>query len=223
MSSELTSASVDYAEHSKRIIENHPPIAALYVDELGPYVTMFGVDAWTIKRDARNFEGKEPVVAHPPCGPWSRLKHLSRRHLDKPLAPMAVEIVRRNGGVLEHPKDSTLFATLALPKPGDKPDAYGGYTIQVDQVEWGHVARKSTWLYLVGIPRRELRFPPFPNREPTHWCSGGRNGWKCSSRVPTNMMIASAEQRRMTPPLLANELVRLARKVYQTRCSHVEK
>ena len=60
-----------------------------------------------------------------------------------------------------------------------------------------------------------LEAPPFPDREPTHWCSGmrpharkGRGGF-----APEGIKIASAEQRRRTPPLFAQYLVRLARAV----------
>lgn len=44
-------------------------IAALYVDELGPYMRMAGVDPWGITRDARRYKGPYPIVAHPDCGP----------------------------------------------------------------------------------------------------------------------------------------------------------
>lgn len=51
-------------------------IAALYIDERGPYVGLPGVDAWGISRDARLYEGPWPVVAHPPCARWCRLAKL---------------------------------------------------------------------------------------------------------------------------------------------------
>jgi hypothetical protein len=98
-------------------------------------------------------------------------------------------------------------------------DSFGGYTIEVAQVEWGHVARKRTWLYLVGVPREALEAPPFPGREPTHWISGGRGraGKKAKTTpVPPGIKVASACQRRRTPPLFAEYLVRLAR---SARCS----
>ena len=60
--------------------------------------------------------------------------------------------------VLEHPAQSKLWEALNLPKPctyaraphPSYSDAWGGFSVQVDQVEWGHVARKRTWLYIVG-------------------------------------------------------------------------
>lgn len=38
-------------------------IAALYVDERGPYVGLPGVDAWGISRDARLYAGPEASEA----------------------------------------------------------------------------------------------------------------------------------------------------------------
>jgi len=57
-------------------------IAALFVDELGPYAGMPGVDAWGESRDATKYTGPAPCVAHPPCGPWGRLRRLTKRPED---------------------------------------------------------------------------------------------------------------------------------------------
>lgn len=198
-------------------------ISALYIDPRGPYPKL-GVDCWDQSRDARTYQGPHPVVAHPPCGPWGRLRHLYKGN-EHDCAPRAVEQVRRWGGVLEHPAGSLLWRDLGLPLPGE-PDIEGDgrtrirfprYTIEVNQCEWGHVARKRTWLYLVGVPRSALEAPPFPGREPTHWISGGRG--RSSKRnhtpVPDGIKIASAEQRRRTPTLFAEYLIRLARSVHR--------
>lgn len=193
-------------------------VAALYIDPRGPYPKMPGVDCWDEKRDARLYGGPHPVVAHPPCGAWSGSRHLYRGS-EADCAIRAVVQVRKLGGVLEHPAESKLwehFATDAssgadaLPFPGQAPDVHGGYTLEVSQVEWGHVARKRTWLYLVGVPRSALEAPPFPGREPTHWCSGRRGMAKAVDNVPPGIKVCSAQQRRRTPPLFAEYLVRLA-------------
>ena len=48
-------------------------IAALYVHPNGVYSGLEGVDLWDEERDARQYAGPYPVVAHPPCARWSRL------------------------------------------------------------------------------------------------------------------------------------------------------
>lgn len=183
-------------------------VAALYVDPLGPYPQL--VEHWyDAARDARTYDGPWPVVAHPPCGPWGRLRHLYQGG-DAQLAVDAVAHVRRYGGVLEHPAYSRLFSTLQLPTPGTPPDAYGGRTIEVQQVDWGHVARKRTWLYMVRV-RWPVDLPPA--RQPTHWISGGRprKGERRTARhVPVGIKVCSAQQRRRTPIAFARWLIALA-------------
>ena len=45
-----------------------PTVAALYVQTRGVYYGVDGVDAWGLPdRDAREYAGPWPVVAHPPC------------------------------------------------------------------------------------------------------------------------------------------------------------
>lgn len=127
-------------------------VAALYVDPRGPYPKMAGVEPWDERRDARQYAGPHPIVAHPPCGPWGRLRAMNR-HQPRELALIAVEQVRRYGGVLEHPSGSLLWRERHLPLPGEFADAFGGWTFDVDQCDLGHVARKQTWLYLVGVNR----------------------------------------------------------------------
>lgn len=185
-------------------------IAALYIDPRGPYPKIGGVDCWDVSRDARLYQGADPVVAHPPCGPWGRLRHLYRGN-EQDCGPRAVEQVRAAGGVLEHPAGSLLWPACGLPRPGEPPDAWDGYTVEVAQVDWGHGARKRTWLYLVGVPRAAL-VTPAP-REPTHWISGGRGraGKKVKTTpVPDGIKVCSAQQRRRTPPHFALYLITLA-------------
>jgi hypothetical protein len=186
-------------------------IAALYVDPRGPYASMPDVDAWPASRDARNYAGPWPVVAHPPCGAYGALRHLHARP-DADCGPRAVEQVRAFCGVLEHPRGSKLWAHCGLPLPGEMPDAHGGYSVEVSQCDWGHVARKRTWLYLVGVPGCALEAAPFPNRAPTHWASGGRRHNRKGSGgfAPAGVKICSAQQRRRTPLPFAQYLVRLA-------------
>lgn len=215
-------------------------IQALYIDPRGPYPALLGPEnCWDIARDARLYNGPWPVVAHPPCGPWGRLRHLYRG-AEHDCAPRAVAQVRAFGGVLEHPANSRLWTNghscqgwkehcdhceggdgpccvcgwEHLPLPDHAADSHGGYTVAVNQCDWGHVARKATWLYIVGCPRSEL--PPFPEpREPTHWISGGRGraGKKAKTTpVPPGIKICSAQQRRRTPLAFAEWLIAIARR-----------
>lgn len=51
-------------------------VAALYVETGGCYFNLPGVDPWDRERDARQYAGPHPVVAHPPCERWSSLNNL---------------------------------------------------------------------------------------------------------------------------------------------------
>lgn len=186
-------------------------VAALFVDPRGPYPRL--VSEWyDADRDARRYGGGKPVIAHPPCGPWGRLRHLSK-HDDPMLAVYAIGVVRACGGVLEHPAHSKLWEQYHLPKPGAFPDAWGGVTVHVDQCDFGHVARKATWLYIVGLGT----LPTWPAKgTPTHWISGGhgRVGKKSKpTPVPDGIKICSAQQRRRTPEAFAQWLIAIASSV----------
>lgn len=187
-------------------------VAALYVDRRGPYFGRADVDAWDLERDARLYEGSLPVVAHPPCGPWGRLRHMYRGS-EHDCAPRAVEQVRRCGGVLEHPQLSRLWAACGLPYPGGFSFDGEGFTIALDQCAWGHVARKPTWLYCVGIDPELVHRTRRTGGTPTHWIGGGRGreGKKRKTTpVPEGIKVCGAEQRRRTPPAFADWLIWLA-------------
>jgi len=181
-------------------------VAALYIDPRGPYPKMKGVDCWDESRDARLYDGPHPVVAHPPCGPWSKLRHLCTKQ-DASCGPRAVVQVQRFGGVLEHPAFSSLFDHMQLPKPGEIGDVHG-WTYHVEQVDWGHPCVKPTWLYIVGVDKwrvaRDIQRQK--RRDPTHCvCTGPRQ----LKRLP----VASKPMKQRTPPLFAEWLVSLARSV----------
>lgn len=188
-------------------------VVALYVDPRGPYPGL--VREWyDAARNAMTYRGGLPVVAHPPCGPWSRLSQLHKSAEELALAPHAVAVVQRCGGVLEHPKGSMLWEACKLPQPWVGEDSFGGFTIEVQQVNWGHPARKRTWLYIVGLGPGRLPAMPMA-REPTHWASGGRTrSSRQGSPVPPGIKVCSAQQRRRTPTDFARWLIEVAR-----RCS----
>lgn len=180
-----------------------PVVAALYVDTArGPYPSIAGVDAWGVDRDARLYDGPWPVVSHPPCGHWGRYAH--RAHDDGRTGPIAVAQVRRWGGVLEHPRHSRLWAHCGMPRPGESPDASGGFTIEVFQRDWGHVADKATWLYIVGIEAGDVPGAPMPS--PPKVAAYRKTSGRLSS--PLERMAKS--RRHLTPPDFAEWLVELA-------------
>jgi hypothetical protein len=177
-------------------------VAALYVDPRGAYTSMRDVDCWPLERDARRYEGPFPVVAHPPCGPWSKMRHLCTKQ-DPTCGPAAVRSVQHFGGVLEHPAYSKLFWHCRLPLPGEFADAHGGRTFAVQQVSWGHCCNKATWLYIVGVPDELV------------WL-GMRSGGVATHRVtsgPRGPRLPSADKRiaALTPPEFARWLIDLAR------------
>lgn len=191
-------------------------IAALYIDPRGPYPKMADVDCWDEARDAKKYNGPWPVVAHPPCGSWGSFRHLHTRP-DRDCGPRSVEQVRAFGGVLEHPARSALFAHCDLPRPGDS-DSFG-FTIEVEQVAWGHVARKRTWLYVVGVEPDRVLAGVRSGGVVTHWCSGFRSSTHAMPKryktngcaVPPEIKVCSAQQRRRSPPAFAEWLVSIAR------------
>lgn len=137
-------------------------IAALFVERLGVYFHLPDVDPWDVIRDARDYAGPWPVVAHPPCAKWSPLAYINRRRIpgyeigdDGDCFRSALASVTRWGGVLEHPAGSLAWARFGLlrPRRGSWQQDTPGWVTEVDQGRYGHRARKRTWLYAV-TPRR---------------------------------------------------------------------
>lgn len=180
-------------------------VAALFVRADSIYKSMPGIDAWDAERDARHWPGGMPVVAHPPCRGWGRLRQFSHATEDeRMLAVQAVQAVQAWGGVLEHPAESSLWLFCRLPLPGHTPDAAGGWTFEIRQCDFGHRAEKLTWLYVVGVSPDEL--PGFPARGEPSGVVKPRRG------VPRTLPIITKRQRDATPPALAHWLVDVARR-----------
>lgn len=190
--------------------EHGAMVAVLFAREDSIYKTIPGCDVYDATRDARTYDGPWPVVAHPPCRAWGRLRHLAKPRADeKELAIWAVQQVRRFGGVLEHPKASTLWPVAGLPVPGER-DAHGGWTLPVLQYWWGHKADKATLLYIVGCEPKDIpQLPMVLGTAPyvvgngtTNHITKGQPGWR--------PQIPHAE-REHTPPQLALWLCQVAR------------
>lgn len=167
-------------------------VAVLYAKRGSVYFDL-AVDVWDEARDARRYPGGQPVVAHPPCRAWGRYAYRAKpAEHERDLALHALSAVRFCGGVLEHPNGSGLWRYAALPRPGEPPDVFGGYSILVNQVDWGHRALKPTLLYIVGVAPELL-----PERPPPGVPSGDiQHMWR--------------GEREATTPRFANWLVQLA-------------
>lgn len=186
-------------------------VSVLFAREDSIYKTLPGCDVYDINRDARLYSGPYPVVCHPPCRSWGRLRHFAKPRPDeRQLAVFAVEQVRKYGGVLEHPVGSELWAVLGLPLPGRGIDRFGGFTQGINQNWFGHRAEKRTLLYIVGVGPREIPPIPFTLDYATHVIA--RN---CRNKHSHRPMVSKAE-REHTPAQLALWLVDLA-----TRCGGV--
>lgn len=168
-------------------------IAALFVEENGPYINIEGVDPWTKCRDARDYDGPHPVIAHPPCQRWGRYwsggpSAKTRRFMgdDKGCFWAALSSVRQFGGVLEHPEASYAFKLFGLPIPEwnggwTDVDQYGGRACCVAQGHYGHKAQKMTWLYAVRTAYPELIWGP------------------CKNKVRMDLGFHSSEERKRAP------------------------
>lgn len=168
-------------------------VAVLFARKDSCYKGFDLADVWDIERDARNYRGAAPVVAHPPCRAWGRLRHLAKpRHDERELAIVAVDAVRRFGGVLEHPAGSTLWPAAALPAPGQR-DSFGGFTMPIRQSWFGHPAPKNTWLYVCGCEPSDVPAFPFHLGD-----AAGR------------VELLGRASREATPPELASWLLDLA-------------
>jgi len=193
-------------------------VAVLFARADSIYKTLPGTDVYDIERDARTWPGGAPVVAHPPCGLWSKLRGFAKSAdpvMERQLAIDAVRHIRQFGGVLEHPVGSQLWGVAGLPMPGDFPDEYGGWTLRIEQRDFGHRAEKATLLYIVGCALKDL--PPMPPPAPgraTHvinHCLRGPDGRLIRKGHPDWRPECSKAEREHTPPELAIWLVNLAR------------
>lgn len=141
-------------------------VPVLFVHQRSNYKKVPGFDCYDEKRNALTYAGSCPVIAHPPCRLWSRLKGLSTAPAsEKNLALWSVKLVRAVGGIVEHPYDSKLWEEINCPGVGEF-DKFGGTSFVFDQFDFGYYTRKRTRIYIVGLnslselPRSNLRFEP---------------------------------------------------------------
>ena len=143
-------------------------INALYVESTGVYSNIEGVECWDIIKDARTCKNGALAIAHPPCERWGRywgggpnVKVKKILGDDNGCFAHSLWYVRTFGGVIEHPEASHAWNYYGLTKPPKsggwiKADNYGGMTCCVEQGNYGHKARKATWLYINKISPIEL-------------------------------------------------------------------
>jgi DNA modification methylase len=208
-------------------------IAALYVETDGCYAGLPGVDAWggsdgpdgstCVHRDAREYLGPHPVVAHPPCKRWGRFWHGSTRKPhqyelgdDGGCFMAALIAVHECGGVIEHPADSHAWAFFGLPIPRrgrgwTDADQYGGRSCYVEQGHYGHIARKGTWLYAIGV---EFPFMIFATGEQRiHPRALELHGYEKARRIGVMAMCGGKDKTRLrnaTPTKFRDLLLSIA-------------
>jgi hypothetical protein len=199
-------------------------IAALYVETDGCYYGLPDVDPWDITRDARQYAGPWPVVAHPPCQRWGRFWHGSTRKPhqyklgdDGGCFAAALDAVRTWGGVLEHPADSRAWKHHGLTPPdrhrGWQPTHRAGlWTCYVEQGHYGHMSRKPTWLLASWVDLPALNWSKGEQR--LHPVALERYGYEKARRIGMTAMVGGKDKtkiRNATPTEFRDVLLSIAR------------
>jgi len=180
-------------------------IAVLFVEKKSIYKSYEICDCYDKERDALTFKGSEVVIAHPPCRQWGRLYKFAKVDTEeKALAVWAVNKVRLNGGVLEHPAYSKLWKHMNLPT-GNSLDGWGGWTMSINQHWFGHRAEKKTFLYICGISPDEVPDWKISFDAVTHTI--------CSSKKRSGKKEVNKTERQKTPVDMAWFLIQIAEKV----------
>jgi hypothetical protein len=190
-----------------------PMVAALFVAKGGSYYDLPGVDPWDVERDARQYRGPHPVVAHPPCQLWVNFAALNFKRYggehnrpgnDGGCFASALASVQAHGGVMEHPAGSNAWKRYGLPRPEGV--GWSGqymptrcWVCEVWQSAYGHKARKRTWLYFVGERRP-------PELDWTRTPGVAQVGW--FDRIKPTL---SKREAMATPPAFRDMLLSLAR------------
>ncbi len=210
-------------------------VAALYVMPNGPYYGQDGVIPYGLpERDARQYAGPWPVVAHPPCERWGRywgggpMLHGTPKQKklgdDNGCFGAALSAVREFGGVIEHPEASHAWSHFGLNKPPRaggwvRADEFGGWTCCVEQGFYGHLAAKATWLYVIGTELPELRWGRCGKRLRIDPGFHSREERRRLIKTGVSKRL-SKRQRTATPIEFRDLLLGMARSVYEQREAH---
>jgi hypothetical protein len=217
-------------------------IAALFVETNGCYFGLPGVEPWhgedaadgstIIHRDAREYDGPWPVISHTSCKRWGRFFHGSTRKPhqfelgDDGGAFMASVIaVHLWGGVIEHPAESRAWDFFGLPIPvkgagWSEPDRYGGRSCYVEQVHYGHPARKATYLYAIGIAFEDFELVWDRTRAVVPQWMIDRYGEAKARKIGVVAMMGGKDKvrnRNATPARFRDVLIAMARSVQPKR------
>jgi hypothetical protein len=124
----------------------------------------------------------------------------------------ALQSVRQYGGVLEHPADTKAWDEYGLVRPEFgtwKQHAFGNgggmyWVTEVWQVDYGHRARKRTWLLYVGVNIPiDMRWD---KKQHTACVSGSTNH---NARPTNSKNRVWSKEAKATPVAFAEELIRL--------------
>ena len=200
-------------------------IAALFVESEGCYQNVSFIDPWDIHRNALNYKGSYPVIAHPPCQLWGSLAfvnyaiHKTDRYKpgnDGGCFEFALDAVNKWGGVLEHPALTRAWRKYNLRRPERfEPNGFvetgwakcakqPGWVCEVWQSAYGHRANKATWLYYVGMsPPFELNWD---RPEGTHHVGGPSAKVK---GIKHKLRLRNQSEANATPLAFRTELIKL--------------
>lgn len=189
------------------VVRRRPVVAALFVESDGPYKGERDVVLHDIGKDARNYHGPYPVVAHPPCASWSILSaprealYGLERGEDDGCFESALSSARTYGGVVEHPAFSSAWKEFGIIEPptfGGWVSAgfCGGWTCCVSQYHYGHASRKMTWLYAHGCVLPVLK-------------------WGVPGDAGALVETMTKRERKLTPEPFKRILLRMARSQYR--------
>jgi len=186
-------------------------VAVLFARRDSIYKRYPHCDVYDVDRDARTYGGDLPIIAHPPCRAWGALRRFAKPAPgEKELAIWAIDRIRSNGGVLEHPRASSLWPALGLPTGRDV-DQWGGFTLDVNQSWWGHLAQKRSFFYVCGCLRRDVPTIPLSLSLPKKVVATSR------SRKGSSGVHLPKSLREVTPPHMAEWLISLALAISERR------
>lgn len=121
-------------------------------------------------------------------------------------------------GVLEHPEHSHAWALHKMIPPDAGltgwtfPDSHGGRSCLVEQGQYGHIARKPTWLYAVSPSFPDMDWTRGPQR--LHPVALARHGYAKARRIGMLAMIGGKDKTRIrnaTPIAFRDLLISIAR------------